>query len=436
MTLPRPAWPALLALVGLALARPAPVPRPPTRDATAEQAESAAPPAPPAHFRVRATLLHRLRADRWHADGYRGQGVTVAVLDSGFRGWKRYLGSALPDHVETRSFRPDGDLEAKDSQHGILCGEVVHALAPDAKLLFANWDGDDPATFVAAVRWARERGARAVTCSVIMPCWSDGEGGGPVHVALAPVVGSGWEAGDVLCFACAGNTAQRHWSGPFRDAGDGLHLWRSDLKDNVVTAWGDGLMSIELCWPAGAGYALQVLDPATGQEVARAAPRSAADPRCAVVRFVSRPKARYAVRVRLTAGQPGPFHLAVLGGWLDQYSERGSIPFPGDGPEWLAVGAWEEDRRAAYSSCGPNSPLPKPDFVAPVPFPSAWRPKPFDGTSAAAPQAAGLAALLWSRNPAWPADRVRFVLRASAQDLLTPGHDWETGYGLLRLPSD
>src|SRR5437588_10264357 len=139
MTLPRPAWPALLALVGLALARPAPTPRPPTRDATAEQAESSAPPAPPTHFRARATLLRRLRADRWHADGYRGQGVTVAVLDSGFRGWRRHLGGALPERVETRSFRRDGDLEAKDSQHGILCAEVVHALAPDAKLLFANW---------------------------------------------------------------------------------------------------------------------------------------------------------------------------------------------------------------------------------------------------------------------------------------------------------
>jgi subtilisin family serine protease len=78
--------------------------------------------------------------------------------------------------------------------------------------------------------------------------------------------------------------------------------------------------------------------------------------------------------------------------------------------------------------------VPKPDFVAPVPFASAWRPKPFGGTSAAAPQAAALAALVWSRHPDRTAAEVRSALRSAALDLLTPGHDWETGYGLVRLP--
>src|SRR5947209_141604 len=147
---PRPARTAFLLLAGLALTPPALAPRPPAPGPAAEQAESSGPPAPPAPFRARTSLLHRLRAARWHADG---------------------------------------------------------------------------------------------------------EGGGPVHGALAPVVGTGWEAGDPLCFACAGNTAQRHWSGPFRDAGDGQHLWRSNVRDNLVTAWGDELVSVELCWPPGAGYA-------------------------------------------------------------------------------------------------------------------------------------------------------------------------------------
>src|SRR3954452_25465677 len=99
MTLLRPARPALLALVGLALARPALAPRPSAPGPAAEQAETYAPPDPTAHFRARAQLLRRLRADRWQADVYRGQGVTVAVLDSGFRGWRRHLGGALPGSV-------------------------------------------------------------------------------------------------------------------------------------------------------------------------------------------------------------------------------------------------------------------------------------------------------------------------------------------------
>jgi subtilisin family serine protease len=89
-----------------------------------------------------------------------------------------------------------------------------------------------------------------------------------------------------------------------------------------------------------------------------------------------------------------------------------------------------------YSSCGPNSRRPKPDFVATVPFASTWRSKPFTGTSAAAPQAAALAALVLSRHPDWTPAQVREALRRAAVDLAPPGHDDETGYGQLRLPDE
>ena len=85
---------------------------------------------------------------RWFAQGYRGQGVKVAILDSGFRGYRRFLGKGLPKTVRTRSFRIDRDLEARDSQHGILCAEVVHAIAPDAELLFATWEPGSPRAFL------------------------------------------------------------------------------------------------------------------------------------------------------------------------------------------------------------------------------------------------------------------------------------------------
>jgi subtilase family protein len=92
-------------------------------------------------------------------------------------------------------------------------------------------------------------------------------------------------------------------------------------------------------------------------------------------------------------------------------------------------------QRCSYSSCGPNSPSLKPDLVATIPFPSAWRGRPFAGTSAASPQAASLAALIWSRHPNWPARRVAAELRADAEQLNKSGPDFETGYGRIRLPS-
>src|SRR5262245_45485574 len=80
----------------------------------------------------RRAHLANLGVAGWHEQGVRGQGVKIAILDSGFRDYRQFLGKGLPAHVKTRSFRNDRNLEARDSQHGILCAEVAHALAPDA----------------------------------------------------------------------------------------------------------------------------------------------------------------------------------------------------------------------------------------------------------------------------------------------------------------
>ncbi|HZT80290.1 MAG TPA: S8 family serine peptidase [Gemmataceae bacterium] len=393
-------------------------------------------PLPPDRYPAlhRAKHLARLGADRWHAAGFRGKGIKVAILDSGFRGYKEHLGKALPARVLARSFRSDGNLEARDSQHGILCGEVLHALAPEADLLFANWEPDRSDQFLQAVRWAREQGVKVISCSIIMPSWSDGEGRGPVHQALGRLLGDGNKAGDLLCFASAGNVAQRHWAGPFRDTGDGWHAWVPGQRDNLVRPWGDERVSLEMCWSGSARYELSVADARTGREVCRSA--AVCEDRCgAVARFQPEPHRTYMVRVRLVGGEPGRFHLSCLGGGMRHATTAGSIPFPGDGPEVIAVGAVsEEGRRVNYSSCGPCSAGPKPDLTAVVPFPSLWRPRPFAGTSAAAPQAAGLAALLWSKHPDWTASQVRAALGKAAVDLGPPGHDCETGYGMIRLP--
>ncbi len=106
----------------------------------------------------RAEMFHLLGTPGWHSAGHRGRGVKVAILDSGFCGYRAHLGKALPARVTVHSFRHDGNLEARNSQHGVLCGEVVHALAPEAELLLANWETDRPEQFLEAVRWARNQG--------------------------------------------------------------------------------------------------------------------------------------------------------------------------------------------------------------------------------------------------------------------------------------
>jgi serine protease len=53
----------------------------------------------------------------------------------------------------------------------------------------------------------------------------------------------------------------------------------------------------------------------------------------------------------------------------------------------------------------------------------------FSGTSMASPNASGVAALVLSKNPTLSPDQVRSVLRASSNDLGTPGWDPVFGYG-------
>jgi subtilisin family serine protease len=411
---------ALAALLPLALPCPSPAASPVATGPAAQRAEH----------------LARLGVDRWQAAGYRGRGVKIAILDTGWRGYKAHLGKALPAHVTAHSFRADGNLEARDSQHGILCGEVLHALAPDAELLLANWDMDRADEFLAAVRWAHEQGARIISCSVVCPGWSNGEGGGAVHQALARLLGSGTHPGDVLCFASAGNTTERHWGGPFRDGGGGVHEWEPGRKDNSLTPWGDLPCAAELYGLPGADYELSVFDADTGALVGRAQTENDGSGRMsAAVRFPPQSGHTYRIRVRHLRGPAGSFHLCTAEGWLGLTTARASVCFPGDAPEVVAMGSVDRTaHRASYSACGPNSPQTKPDLVAPVPFLSLWRERPFAGTSAAAPQGAGLAALWWSRHPEWTAAQVREALRAAARDLEAPGPDLETGYGLIGLP--
>jgi subtilisin family serine protease len=250
------------------------------------------------------------------------------------------------------------------------------------------------------------------------------------------LLGDGKTPGDMLCFASAGNTAERHWVGDYLQAKDAHHDWRDGVSSNRVRPWGSDRVSIELYAPPGsARFEVSVSDAATGAVIGKTASLTAGERSTAVVRFDPDSRRTYAVRVRRLADGPGRFHLVALGADLEIATAKSSVAFPADGPEVIGVGAVDEDgRRLSYSSCGPNSAHPKPDMVAPVPFMTFCRARPFAGTSAAAPQAAGLAAVFWSEHKSWSAGDIGRQLLDASSDLGPPGPDFETGYGRIRLP--
>lgn len=108
-----------------------------------------------------------------------------------------------------------------------------------------------------------------------------------------------------------------------------------------------------------------------------------------------------------------------------------AIKYPAAYPTVLAVGGIRMDRTVVpRSNFGPELDLVAPWNVFTTALNGGYDYN--EGTSMAAPQAAAVAAMIWARNPDWKPYQVRQHLRMTAEDLLEPGWDEKTGYGLLR----
>ena len=114
----------------------------------------------------------------------------------------------------------------------------------------------------------------------------------------------------------------------------------------------------------------------------------------------------------------------------------GSVLYPAACDHVLAVAATDlEDQRPYFSNFGPQIDLAAPG----VNIYSTWYQTGLQvsgyftktGTSMASPQVAGVAALVWSRWPAWTPDQVAQRLLDTAVDLGEPGWDAYTGWGRL-----
>jgi len=106
-----------------------------------------------------------------------------------------------------------------------------------------------------------------------------------------------------------------------------------------------------------------------------------------------------------------------------------SVSYPSSNPNVMAVGATDRyDNRASYSNYGT-------DLEVVAPGSSIWSTTLNDGyasgsgTSFAAPNVAGVAALILSRNAGLTNDDVRQTLKDTCDDVGSAGYDLQTGYG-------
>ncbi|GKS14205.1 hypothetical protein YDYSY3_52050 [Paenibacillus chitinolyticus] len=113
-------------------------------------------------------------------------------------------------------------------------------------------------------------------------------------------------------------------------------------------------------------------------------------------------------------------------------NEGGSVKYPAAYPTVLGVGGMTSARLADdRSNYGPDLDLVAPWHVYTTAKGGGYESK--EGTSMAAPQVAGAAALLWGRAPYLEPWQLRELIKQTAEDLESPGWDATTGFGLLRV---
>ena len=382
-------------------------------------------------------------ADKWQAAGFKGSGIKVGIIDAGFKNYRAGLGKTLPTaaQVSFRSFILGGGEGSEI--HGVAVAEVVHSLAPDATLLLAVIE--DEIGFAQAVDWLLESKVQIIQVSLGWAGLFPGDGTGKMAEQLDRARRQG-----VLPVVSAGNYGRSHYTAPLRVNEKGLQLFGTDNRLTLkLTAkansawvalrwdekWENPQTNLDLYVQDKAGQALGSSRNEQGQNSPK--------PPTELVPFRTVPDQIYYIQVRLT-GKPAAtlprLHLFAYNASLEESTAQGSVATPADARGAISVGAvnWHDDKLEEYSSRGPTSDgRLKPELVGPsqVSTVTLGQAQFFTGTSAAAPQVSGTAALLWSAAPGLNADQVARYLSRNARSLASEAslRDPATGYGRVRL---
>ena len=407
--------------------------------------------------------------------GINGAGVKIGVISDGVGGMATSQASGdLPAVV---TVLPG---QAGTGSEGTAMLELIHDLAPGAQLYFAT-------AVTSQTSFAQNiLDLRAAGCDIIVDdisylreaVFQDDN----VSQAVNTVTASG-----ALYFSSAGNSGNKNdntsgaWEGDFFDAGTGtvgtvvlpggtVHDFGGGTLSNIITAtatpflkWSDPLLT------SANDYDLFILDNAATTVLASSTniqdgiggndnPLEFVGSQAVGRRIVIFKKTAAAVRGlhlntnrgRITVNTSGVVFGHNAAGSAYSVAATPAIapgPFPGVFTAANSVETFSSDgpRRMFYNPNGsPITPgnflfgtaggtlLQKPDITAAdgtVTTTPGFNP--FYGTSAAAPHAAAIAALIKSKLPALTPAQIRTALISSAIDIETPGTDRDAGAGII-----
>jgi hypothetical protein len=388
--------------------------------------------------RLRATADSALHADVARSTGVDGTGVIVGVISDG--------AGTLP------ASSVPANCSAGSGSEGQAITDIVHTLAPGATIYFSEGISSSQA-FIDSITCLQAAGVNVLVDDIGFydePFFEDG----PVAQAEQAAVQAG-----VSCHSAAGNDAQDHYAAPFKSANG------SELHDFAATAPSNPFDEIDVASGKTLDCVLQWNDPFGA---------SSNDYDLAIYDLTQSPPVMVTDSTNMQTGSQDPFETVSLqnvgsnigragvairksrnatvrdlklfcfGGETYQYlTPAGSIIGHPAVPGVVAVGAVAlaaRDIIEPFSSQGPveiSFPAPesraKPDIVG-IDGVTTDAPafSPFFGTSAAAPDAAGIAGLLLQKNGCSTPAQVQQALVASAVGL-SPSGSADDVYGAGRL---
>ncbi|BCM91203.1 hypothetical protein IAD21_03067 [Abditibacteriota bacterium] len=376
----------------------------------------------------------------------------------------------LPDDVEVLTGQ-EGDGESE----GTAMMEIIHDLAPDAKLEFSS-SGDSPEQMAQNILDLKKDGCKIIVDDIgffTETIYQEDV----VSAAIRQVTSQG-----VLYLSAAGNLGNRRigptsvWDGYFVDGGTASvgtdknaieNDWNSQKDTFNMVASGTGVSGAILSWAEPKGkatndYNLYFVDASgnivnfstgvqngTGeaQEIISSGKLLAKG--MSVV--VTRPASSEALPIRLSL-----FNYQMLlehsvgptgfGHNIGEFALTvGASPAQAPGP---APGAFSATSKIEdFSSTGPRKlyftpegarqdrVIQKPDITAADNVTCKTDGfDPFFGTSAAAPHAAAIAALAWSAFPNATANQIKTRMLKGTIDIGAAGYDNESGYGIVMAP--
>ena len=397
--------------------------------------------------------------DKWQAAGINGKGVTIGIIDSGYKFTDQLKSQGyLPTDFTVTDFAQKllSESSIEGGVHGTAVAEIIYSLAPGSKIIATSIKGSD-VEFSEAIDLLVSQKVDLISVSMGNNASAE-DGNSPISKKIEQIR----KDKGILFFLASGNEGTEHYGGKLNLDANGYHQWQpgitrmaisnptdNPLKSNVILRWDqflDGGVN-----PNATDMDLIIEDAQGNVVVTIDADQRAREPR-EIAALNIPAKTQLFLRARLKPGTAAPtnsfnIHVFLTGGLSPQIlTATQSVGSQADSRGAIAVGAVDPPEGNAIGSYSSQGPLSdgriKPEISGPAGVDSAaYQAKgggdgKFPGTSAATPNVSGMAAIIKSSNPALTPDewtQAIFEATIKPSGVTTKGIDPVFGYGMASL---